>query len=122
ASIRSTTLTGRPGTDTDWQRLLSVAESIVAVATGIDCPLLVLSRPPNCLKPVPSNLSAETLNDWPETVNDAAIAPFAIPSTTPTTASDAGTIMMPNRFHRVRPCTWPFWESAIDPPSRPTPL
>jgi hypothetical protein len=47
-------------------------------------------------------------------VNDAAIAPFAIPNTMPTTASDAGTIMMPKRFHRVRPCTWPFWESAID--------
>ena len=68
-------------------------------------PPFSVARPPYWTKPVPSSLSAETLNCWPETLNDAAIAPVAWPKTMAPAMKVAGTTTVAKRFHRVRPFT-----------------
>jgi hypothetical protein len=115
---RITRLTGRPGTLTDWHRLLSVALEMPltvtawflgSVGSGMPFGRILApfsdAKPPYCTKPVPSSLSADTLNCDPDTENDAAIAPFAMPKTMAAAAATAGTITAAKRRHLVRPCT-----------------
>src|SRR5256885_6039411 len=54
-------------------------------------PALSWTTPPYWTKPVPSSLSADTLKVEPDTENDAAIAPFAMPTTIAPTTATAGT-------------------------------
>ncbi|CAM5280985.1 hypothetical protein SALBM311S_06677 [Streptomyces alboniger] len=55
-----------------------------------------------------------TLNDRPDTLNDAARALFARAKTIHAVAATLGTITTANRFHLVPPRTW----DSIFPPSR----
>src|SRR5438045_6137014 len=108
-----TTLTGRPDTTTDWHRSVRVASLMPETATrwffgssgfwGL-APFSD-AMPPYCTKPVPSSLLAETLNVEPETANDAAMAPLAIPTTIAPAATAAGRATATKRRHLVRPCT-----------------
>src|SRR6185437_3902813 len=115
---RITMLNGRPGTFTDWQRLDSEALVMPETATGWFLgsdgsgmplgsvrPPFSWAKPPYWTNPLPSSWSAETLNCEPDTENDAAIAPLAIPKTMAPAATTAGTMIAANRRHLVRPCT-----------------
>src|SRR5690606_20366329 len=55
-----------------------------------------------------------TLNDWPETLNEAARAPCARATPIAAVAATLGTMTTANRFHLVPPRTW----DSIFPPSR----
>src|SRR5438874_6841537 len=110
-----TMLTGRPGMTTDWHRLVSVASLMPDTATrwffgssGF-CGLAPFSdaSPPYWTKPVPCSLSAETLKVDPDTANEAAMAPLAMPTRMAPAAATAGTEMATKRRHLVRPCTRP---------------
>src|SRR5262249_5810979 len=94
-----------PGAMTDWQRLVSVAFEIPETATGCLLPALSTARPPYWTKPSPTSSSAETLKVDPETANDAAIAPLAMPNTMAPARNTAGPLTRANRRHLVRPRT-----------------
>src|SRR6266508_6020628 len=106
-----TRLSGRPVTFTDWQRSNSLAlampETAVAWFFGSSglagLPPFSAMKPPYWTKPVPSSRLADTLNVEPDTENDAAIAPLAMPTTMAPAATTAGTITAAKRRHLVRP-------------------
>src|SRR5512135_2835187 len=88
------------GTTTDWHSCLRVALLMPDTATGCTLgsaglaglPPFSTASPPYCTKPVPSSSDAVTTNVDPETENEAAMAPLAIPKITAPTTATAGSI------------------------------
>src|SRR6266568_5420760 len=113
---RMTRLIEVPGTTTDWHRLDRSALLMPDTATGCAFPALSSARPPYWTNPLPTSWSAETLKVEPETANDAAIAPLAMPNTMAPATARAGTETAANRRHRVRPSTREPGASFTDPP------
>src|SRR3989440_6880188 len=113
---RMTRLIEVPGTTTDWHRLVRLALLMPDTATGCALPALSTARPPYWTNPWPASLSAETLKVEPDTANDAAIAPLAMPNTMAPARARAGTVTAANRRHRVRPSTGEPCASFTNPP------
>src|SRR3954469_11988383 len=90
----------------------------MATGTSWSPDLAVSSWPPYCAKPVPSSLSAEILNGWPEMANEAANAPLARPKTKAPAAAVGTATATAKRRQLVRPYAGSPCASFTDPPRR----
>ena len=93
------------GTFTDWHMFLIFAVLMPATATACT-PSRAGSTSPDWTNVWPSRLSAETLNCWPETANEAASTPLAIITVIAPAMPTVGTMTSAKRFHLVPPSTW----------------
>ncbi len=96
---------------TDWQRFVSLALPMLAIATACCFPAVSVASPAYCEKLVPSSAVAEILNWLPEMDIDTGTAPCATPPPTIAIATATGTAASRTR---------PTWEpvtflSFIDP-------
>src|SRR4051794_29443919 len=78
---------------------------------------LVCRVPLYCVKPVPTSLLADSLNDLPDTTKLAGTAPLATPAMSPTATTTGAIATTAKRRQLVRPYAGAPCASFTDPPS-----
>ncbi|CAK7280059.1 exported hypothetical protein [Streptomyces misionensis JCM 4497] len=119
-----------PPRSTLWHSLDSVALLMAEVTTStwppvspaFGLPSAMLSRPPNCSKPVPFSCSAVTVNGMPEMANCTPSAPCAVSTARPAATIVAGTAITAARRARTRPRLSPAGAAVLLGASEGEPL